>query len=119
MPYKDKTSPVALESLRAARRKHYVANAEDYKVRARKRRVDLREWIQQLKSVPCMDCQQTYPWYVMDFDHRGEDEKLGDISRMISNGVAEEMLKTEIAKCDVVCANCHRARTWRRGIAQR
>ena len=63
------------------------------------------------KSVPCADCKGCYPYYVMDFDHiRGK--KLKGISQMGTAG--RSLLLAEIAKCDVVCANCHRIRTFRR-----
>jgi hypothetical protein len=46
----------------------------------------------------------------MDFDHRDPALKLFNISEY---GVkcALAVLIAEIAKCDVVCANCHRQRT--------
>ena len=37
------------------------------------------------------------------------------VSAMVTRGVAMEMILEEIAKCDLVCANCHRMRTWTRG----
>jgi hypothetical protein len=48
----------------------------------------------------------------MDFDHRPGEIKVREIS-MFTAGFAA--LKREIAKCDLVCANCHRLRTSRRG----
>lgn len=61
------------------------------------------------KQKPCMDCRQTFPPYVMDFDHvRGE--KVGNISSMCANRPVATIL-TEIEKCDLVCSNCHRIRT--------
>ena len=46
----------------------------------------------------------------MDFDHvRGN--KCGIISRMTSAPMSAAKLLAEIAKCEVVCANCHRRRT--------
>jgi hypothetical protein len=48
----------------------------------------------------------------MDFDHR-EDE----IKEHQLNQIAHQKMKTiesEIAKCDVVCSNCHRERTFQR-----
>lgn len=56
---------------------------------------------------PCADCGRIYPPYVMDFDHvRGV--KAANISQMKSS---LEDIAAEIAKCDLVCANCHRERT--------
>jgi hypothetical protein len=63
------------------------------------------------KSKPCADCGVQYPPYVMDFDHKG-DKKFnlgGALSRSLDSLIAE------IAKCDVVCSNCHRERTAVRG----
>lgn len=67
--------------------------------------------IRQAKNKPCADCKQTFPYYVMDFDHvRGK--KLASVSKTYANG--PRFIKREIAKCDVVCANCHRIRTHQR-----
>lgn len=69
-----------------------------------------RKIIREAKNVPCTDCGKRYPYYVMDFDHiRGE--KVNDIACLITSSV--EVIKKEIAKCEVVCANCHRERTQR------
>lgn len=66
-------------------------------------------------NTPCMDCGIQYPHYVMDFDHvRGE--KINDVTLGAAYGWSVEKLMAEIAKCEIVCSNCHRARTWiRRG----
>ena len=54
----------------------------------------------------CVDCgYNTYP-EALDFDHIGDD-KLCDVSKCHN----ETQLLAEIAKCEVVCANCHRRRT--------
>lgn len=76
--------------------------AESYKKRAK--------LIAELKSVPCADCGIQYPYYVMDFDHRDPRTKLYEIGAIKMHSM-EKLLK-EIAKCDVVCANCHRERTF-------
>ena len=57
-----------------------------------------------------MDCGQSYPSYVMDLDHRGD--KVRNVARMVSLGLGEATVLAEIAKCDVVCSNCHRLRTF-------
>jgi L-lysine 2,3-aminomutase len=48
----------------------------------------------------------------MDFDHLDDSEKLDDVSRLTR--FTKKKLLTEIAKCDVVCSNCHRERTHQR-----
>jgi hypothetical protein len=61
------------------------------------------------KSKPCMDCHLEFPWYCMDFDHRPGEKKLYTISQMQTSSL--QALFAEMAKCDVVCAICHRIRT--------
>ena len=70
--------------------------------------------IRQLKSVPCADCGERHPHYVMDFDHikAGKKGLVSEIAR--TSGTAQ--LLAEIKKCEVVCANCHRKRSFRRQV---
>jgi hypothetical protein len=67
-----------------------------------------RAFINALKAVPCKDCGNSYPPCVMDFDHLSN--KSFNISQKIWCSMEE--LTAEIAKCDVVCANCHRIRSF-------
>lgn len=77
------------------------------------RRIKTREFIRKIKSVPCMDCKNKVHWFAMDFDHvRGN--KLLAVSVGISRGWSEEKLLKEIEKCDIICSNCHRIRTYNR-----
>jgi len=68
-----------------------------------------REWLNSLKNQPCKDCGRTFPHVAMDFDHV-QGEKVAGIAQMWSWG--RERVVAEIAKCDLVCANCHRVRTY-------
>lgn len=102
------------------RNRQYYANNKDrqkqvvYK-RNLKYKKELRAWLVELKeSKPCMDCGVRYPWYVMDFDHIG-DNKFKDVSRMAVEGYSKLKIQEEIDKCDLVCSNCHRIRTFTRG----
>ncbi|QQG40642.1 MAG: hypothetical protein HYV37_03725 [Candidatus Levyibacteriota bacterium] len=62
-----------------------------------------------------MDCSNLFPPYVMDFDHRDGETKIRSISWMAVNDTSNiEKIKKEIIKCDLVCANCHRVRTYAR-----
>ena len=94
------------------KRDRYVPAVADVPVYA----VSRIDHIREAKNVPCHDCGQSYHYCVMDFDHRGDEQKIFDISRGSSS---REALILEIAKCDVVCANCHRLRTWNRKMRLR
>lgn len=73
-----------------------------------KYRMNGRQWLDSLKTGPCVDCGGNFPPCVMDFDHvRGE--KVANVSQMIR--WSRERVLAEVAKCDLVCANCHRVRT--------
>ena len=64
----------------------------------------------QKEGRPCTDCGITWPYYVMQFDHvPGRGQKLFMLSQ--SHGHGQEAIMHEIAKCDLVCANCHLIRT--------
>jgi hypothetical protein len=92
-----------------SRHKEYYLDLQNDRVE-RNRRV-----IREAKAVPCADCGQRYPHYVMDFDHRPGEKKCFNIS--IAAGqtrLSLQKMLAEIAKCDVVCANCHRERTYKR-----
>lgn len=68
--------------------------------------------INKAKDVPCADCNVKYPPHIMDFDHI-EDNKLFNISDGWFNA-SLAVIQAEIEKCEVVCANCHRDRTFKR-----
>jgi len=101
------------ECLRPYRRKWYRKHHEEQVARTLANREAKKALIRDLKSKPCVDCGQSYHWFVMDFDHRN-GEKTKNVSRLLQEGVATEKLLAEIAKCDLVCSNCHRIRTWER-----
>lgn len=93
-------------------RSHYRRNKQAYLDRNARTYHRHRELIRQAKARPCADCGVQYPYYVMDFDHRDGATKsfmLSDVPRATSKS-----LMREIAKCDVVCSNCHRERTQKR-----
>lgn len=75
----------------------------------------LRQRMQEVKSsTPCTDCGISYPHYVMDFDHRPGEDKLFNLSDVGNRLCSKASMEAEMAKCDVVCANCHRVRTYER-----
>lgn len=107
MPYLD---PVKQKQ---ASHESYLRNKDKIYGRYRDTRVLWARKVDLLKSKPCMDCGGEFQPCVMDFDHREPADKIANVSRLVRDGKFKQILD-EIAKCDVVCANCHRIRTWRR-----
>ena len=65
-----------------------------------------------LKAGACVDCGLRCTranYFVFDWDHINRSEKTEDVS-MIKR--SKGALIREIAKCELVCANCHRYRTF-------
>lgn len=78
-------------------------------------REEINDYIRSVKeSSPCMDCGIYYAYWIMDFDHTSE--KSFDIASYKNHTKSLQRVKDEIAKCDLVCANCHRDRTYSRLI---
>ena len=67
---------------------------------------------------PCTDCRQPFPYYILDFDHRPGVDKRFEIAKVKRGNYKWETILQEIAKCDLVCANCHRRRTWQRATKE-
>ena len=94
---------------------HYVANRAAYVRQARERKRVLAEertayLFDYFVEHPCADCGESDP-VVLEFDHLRD--KAFNIGRALAYRSWAAILE-EIAKCDVVCANCHRRRTARR-----
>lgn len=57
------------------------------------------------KRSSCTRCGEKR-WYVLDFHHK--NSKLYNISDIMKRGYSIELIKDEIRKCEILCANCHR-----------
>ena len=65
----------------------------------------------------CKDCDSADP-RVLEFDHLGD--KKFNVSKAIGNSTRSwKTIEKEIAKCEIVCANCHTIRTQQRGNYKR
>ncbi len=107
MPYKDKNKQ------KKAQHKSYLKNIDKVKQRNKTYREKVREYVRKQKeSKPCMDCGVNYPYYVMEYDHT-ENNKLRSVAYITSNGTLSQAIE-EISKCDLICSNCHKTRTWKR-----
>ena len=80
----------------------------------------IRELVREIREAPCTDCGMQYPFYVMEFDHRDGDAPRRKGSRRgmsiaaMCRRLSVDAIAEELSKCDLVCANCHKIRTYRR-----
>lgn len=109
MPYKDP------QKQKAAQARYFQENKERLLQQQTNKRSLWRRRIQEIKeATPCADCGESFPHYVMDFDHLPGSGKRFNISNQLGRFTSLADLELEIAKCQVVCANCHRHRTFMR-----
>lgn len=118
---KKKTSRDGLQSIcrdcnKKASREYYSRNKEHhqqvvYKAKAKYRKEREDRFWELLEGESCKDCGEEDS-RVLEFDHL--ENKKANIATMLANGCAWDTIKKEIDKCDVVCANCHRIRTYER-----
>ena len=97
------------DAVRMSKDRRYMA---DY---MRQRYERNSEWMRNYKvSVGCKDCGYAEHHAGLEFDHI--IPRLGDDSRTVARlmGKSINRIMEEIAKCDVVCRNCHGIRTWNR-----
>jgi DNA-directed RNA polymerase subunit M/transcription elongation factor TFIIS len=90
----------------------YIADRESINKRTRERAAETTAWMRAIKKESgCVDCGYNAHPSALDFDHIGDDKHF-DIGSNTS--ASRERLQAEMDKCEVVCANCHRIRTYKR-----
>ena len=100
----------------------------DYHQSVRPRRIEQAKarhdafaaWYAALKTDrPSADCGGIFHPAAMHWDHRPGSMKSADVADLRSK-TSKRLVLEEIAKCDLVCANCHAVRTFLRyrGVAQ-
>jgi len=85
-------------------------NRAQFKLQVERARVFIQEY---KAEQPCADCGGFFHFSAMDFDHL-EDDKEFNIAEGVGRGYSVRKLKSEMSKCELVCSNCHRLRTWLR-----
>jgi len=106
-----------LDDKRLYQRDHYAKHRVRYSERKKVARKIIRERLRTLvndaKKGGCIDCKNEFRPWVLQFDHVS-GIKVSDIASMVGQYLSEATINKEIAKCEVVCANCHADRTHRR-----
>ena len=91
--------------------KWYSQNRGERVAQVAKRKRGIREWMRTLKeSLSCERCGlsgQDNAW-ALEFHHRDPQDKVSLVSTMVASGMAKKRIEAEIAKCEIVCSNCHR-----------
>lgn len=109
----DKSPEIYREKTRMWRQKNKNLNRILQKKYTKTKRLKIKNLINNYKkNKPCIDCKILFDSIQMDFDHI-RDKKF-NISKYSQGGWGINSIKQEIAKCELVCANCHRLRTFLR-----
>ena len=78
----------------------HIANVKDIKAL-------YKLWFRSVKEkLSCVKCGFSHP-AALDFHHISDDKE-DNVSTMVINYRAKEAVLAEIAKCEVLCSNCHR-----------
>lgn len=109
---KDGLAPWCTQCYTEHARNKYASSQEE-RERKKKNQAALvqktREYIYEyLGTHPCVTCGESDP-IVLEFDHRDIKEKESNVSELMKYSLSK--IKKEVAKCDVMCANCHRRKT--------
>lgn len=82
----------------------------------RRRRVVNQDYIYEYFTThPCVDCGESN-WVVLEFDHVRGDKWRNVCDMMLLDPA---LVIAEIEKCESVCANCHKIRTYTRAQSWR
>jgi hypothetical protein len=87
-------------------------NKEDLYNAQKRHRIKIRSKLfSYLSTKACIECGENNP-IVLEFDHIDADIKFKSISKMLSGHYSWQSVEEEIKKCQILCANCHRIKTY-------
>ena len=105
----------------ARSKRYYKENKVSHRevVGKRNQRVRLENrnrYLEYLRTHPCVDCGNS-DIRVLEADHL--KDKKANVGTLITTGYSWDTIELELAKCEIVCANCHRIRTYSRNPSYR
>lgn len=96
-----------IEKIRVSKRKYYANNRQAQIDRVDKRRRETRQWLIEKKAtLECSRCGENHP-ATIQFHHTDPKQKDISIADAVARGWGSDRIEKEIAKCVVLCANCH------------
>ena len=109
MPLKDPEKK--REYQRAYMRSWYQKNKETHISHVRNRDKKIEAWFKEYKSsLSCPECGESHP-ACLEFHHLNPQDKKFSVGRQ-ERRKSLKALQDEMAKCRVLCANCHRKEHW-------
>lgn len=101
------------EYQREYQRKLYHANREKRMQKTNEYLKEQKRWWNEeiMSKASCTQCGFSHPG-ALDFHHRDPSAKEGAVTRMVLQKRSKKAILEEIAKCDVLCSNCHRILHW-------
>lgn len=123
--WRARTNGSKFRECRACSRARYKRNAAYHTTYMRKWRAENTEhhhrtwselrkkkkaWLDEHKRHNPCKCGESHP-ACLDFHHRDPSEKEGNLSEAIARWSMKK-LQSEVAKCDIICSNCHRKLHW-------
>lgn len=95
-----------------ARRKNLDHYRKMERERQQRARAKIRGMVNEIKtSAGCKNCSETHP-ACLHFHHRDPAKKEFRVNRAVAEKKPLAAILSEIAKCDVLCANCHAKLHW-------
>lgn len=113
MPYK------SLEKRRQYRREWYRHHIDSEKAHVTRRKTEIKKWFENYKKeLKCEICGESHP-ATLDFHHKNAKDKKFGINTKVHSGYSIDLIKQELSKCQVLCANCHRKLHYKTAIFKR
>ena len=105
---KNKISSNCKSCTRQMSKTHYYNNKQQYLERNKIACENNREFIKDIKkNAKCKICGEK-DWRCLDFHHKDKEDKVIEVALLYLKNWKRSRMLEEIAKCDILCANCHR-----------
>lgn len=104
-----------------AQKEWYQQHKDHMRQKQRDRRAAIRRWLQEevLAGKTCSRCSESDS-DCFDFHHKDPSLKEFNMGEVLMRKMGKERILNELAKCEILCANCHRKHHAKeRALAQR
>lgn len=105
MPYKNPIKQK--EAQQRSYQRHSSKIRERTKIYRKQHKAEVQSWLRSYKStLKCILCSEQHP-ACLQFHHRNPSDKSFGVAIAATIGITIPRILEEIAKCDVLCGNCH------------